>query len=54
MLQPTRRPSDGDATVSGVTWSYTITGLVEGVNGITVTAMDTAGNTAGKRDDKVG
>ena len=38
--------SDGSATVSGTTWSYTITGLVEGVNGITVTAKDTAGNEA--------
>ena len=38
--------SDGAATVSGTTWSYTITGLVAGANGITVTATDTAGNTA--------
>ena len=38
--------SDGAAIVSGNTWSYNITGLVEGVNNITVTATDAAGNTA--------
>jgi len=38
--------SDGPATVTGSTWSYAITGLVEGANGITVTATDAAGNSA--------
>jgi len=38
--------SDGAVIVSGNTWSYNITGLVEGVNNITVTATDAAGNTA--------
>jgi len=38
--------SDGLATVTGTTWSYTITGLEEGGNGITVTAEDAAGNAA--------
>jgi len=38
--------SDGTATVSGTTWRYNITGLVEGVNNITVIATDAAGNTA--------
>ena len=36
--------SDGPATVTGSTWSYTITGLAAGANGITVTALDAAGN----------
>jgi hypothetical protein len=36
--------SDGAATVSGTIWSYNITGLVEEVNNITITAVDTAGN----------
>ncbi len=35
---------DGPAAVTGTTWSYTIKGLVEGQNGITVTATDAAGN----------
>ncbi|KAF0220459.1 MAG: hypothetical protein FD174_1113 [Geobacteraceae bacterium] len=40
--------SDGAATVTGTTWSYAITGLVPGVNGITVTATDASGNVATK------
>lgn len=36
--------SDGPANAIGTTWSYNITGLVEGVNNITVTATDLAGN----------
>jgi hypothetical protein len=35
--------SDGSATVKGVGWSYTITGLSWGANNVTVTAMDGAG-----------
>ena len=38
--------SDGNATVTATAWSYTITGLVKGENKITVTARDSAGNTA--------
>ncbi|MDO8446731.1 MAG: Ig-like domain-containing protein, partial [Deltaproteobacteria bacterium] len=38
--------SDGAAAVTGTTWSYTITGLMEGVNNVTVTATDTVGNIA--------
>lgn len=38
--------SDGPATVTGAAWSYTITGLAAGPNGITVTARDAAGNPA--------
>ncbi len=34
----------GNATVTGTTWSYNISGLVPGVNVITVTATDAAGN----------
>jgi len=36
--------SDGSASVTGTTWSYTITGLAAGPNAITVTARDAAGN----------
>lgn len=36
--------SDGFATITGVGWKYTINGLVEGENRITVTARDAAGN----------
>lgn len=36
--------SDGTATPSGGSWSYNITGLVQGANVVTVTATDTAGN----------
>jgi hypothetical protein len=36
--------SDGPATVTGTAWSYTITGLAAGPNGITVTAHDAAMN----------
>jgi hypothetical protein len=36
--------SDGQATVIGTNWSYTITGLAAGPNGITVTARDGANN----------
>jgi hypothetical protein len=35
--------SDGSATVNGTLWSYTITGLVWGVNNSTMTAMDGTG-----------
>ena len=46
-VRPIRRLLDGAAGwVSGTSWSYTITGLVAGANGITVTATDAAGNTA--------
>src|SRR3990167_5830931 len=42
--------SDGNATITPSTdvdvWTYEITGLVEGVNNITVTATDGAGNSA--------
>lgn len=38
--------SDGLATVSGGTWSYTITGLVWGDNVVTVTARSTTGSTS--------
>jgi len=36
------------ATISGIGWVYALTGLIEGPNGndITVTALDTAGNSA--------
>ena len=34
----------GQATVNGTAWSYTITGLAAGPNGITVTARDAANN----------
>ena len=37
--------SDGPATGNGSDWSYTISGLAAGPNGITVTAADGAGNT---------
>ena len=37
--------SDGTATVTGVNWSYTITGLAWGVNNVTVTAAKGSGNT---------
>jgi hypothetical protein len=37
--------SDGQATVNGTAWSYNITGLAAGPNGITVTARDAANNT---------
>ena len=40
--------SDGPATVAGTTWSYTITGLAEGINNITVTATDSDGRKAAK------
>lgn len=36
--------SDGTAVITGTTWSYNITGLVEGVNNITATVADAAGN----------
>jgi hypothetical protein len=36
----------GAATVAGSTWSFTVTGLAPGANLITVSASDTAGNTA--------
>jgi hypothetical protein len=35
--------SDGTATGTGSYWSYTITGLIWGVNNVTVTTMDGAG-----------
>lgn len=38
----------GNATVTGTTWSYNISGLVPGVNVITVTATDAAGNATKK------
>lgn len=38
----------GKATVTGTTWSYTVSGLVPGVNSITVTATDAAGNVTKK------
>ncbi len=38
--------SDGTASINANTWSYTITGLVEGTNGVTVTARDAADNVA--------
>jgi uncharacterized repeat protein (TIGR02543 family) len=36
--------SDGQATVNGTAWSYNITGLAAGPNGITITARDAANN----------
>ncbi|MHB8092226.1 MAG: hypothetical protein ACYDH8_11630, partial [Syntrophales bacterium] len=38
--------TDGEATISGNTWNFTIGGLVEGINGVIVTARDIAGNDA--------
>jgi hypothetical protein len=38
--------TDGEATISGNTWNFTIGGLVEGINGVTFTAKDAVGNIA--------
>ena len=38
--------SDGEATISGNTWNFVVSGLVEGTNEVTVTARDAAGNVA--------